>query len=111
LIYDEYKLAKHTEFLLYPHTILFNIWVELGLAGVFVFLLLFVRFFTAVLAGLRSTGQRELQVGLLAAMVTLLGHGLVDVPYFKNDLAVLFWLLLALAFLQLRMASAPGRSA
>jgi hypothetical protein len=26
----------------------------------------------------------------------LLIHGLVDVPYFKNDLSLLFWLIVAL---------------
>lgn len=31
-----------------------------------------------------------------AAFVALLGHGLVDAPYFKNDLAMLFWLLIVL---------------
>ena len=30
---------------------------------------------------------------LMATMVALLVHGLVDVPYFKNDLSVLFWLI------------------
>ena len=29
-------------------------------------------------------------------MTVLLIHGLVDVPYFKNDLAVLFWIIIGL---------------
>ncbi len=29
-------------------------------------------------------------------MTALLIHGLVDVPYFKNDLAMLFWIIYAL---------------
>jgi len=29
-------------------------------------------------------------------MVVVLIHGLVDVPYFKNDLAILFWIVYAL---------------
>jgi len=33
---------------------------------------------------------------LLSAMVVIVVHGLVDVPYFKNDLAVMFWALIAL---------------
>jgi len=29
-------------------------------------------------------------------MIVLLVHGLVDTPYFKNDLSVLFWLIIGL---------------
>ncbi len=37
-----------------------------------------------------------LVLGLLGAIIVIVIHGLVDVPYFKNDLAVMFWLLLAM---------------
>jgi hypothetical protein len=33
----------------------------------------------------------------MAAMVAIIIYGLVDVPYFKNDLSVLFWTILGLA--------------
>ncbi len=33
----------------------------------------------------------------LAAMVAVLIHGLVDTTYFKNDLALLFWLVVTAA--------------
>ena len=42
-----------------------------------------------------ANNLRFLSLGLLSAMVVILIHGLVDVPYFKNDLAVMFWLLIA----------------
>ena len=29
-------------------------------------------------------------------MITILVHGLVDVPYLKNDLAILFWIIFGL---------------
>jgi hypothetical protein len=29
-------------------------------------------------------------------MIAIVIHGLVDVPYFKNDLAAMFWLMIAL---------------
>ena len=38
----------------------------------------------------------KLSTVLMASMIALLVHGLVDVPYFKNDLAVLFWLLIGM---------------
>ncbi|OGL77388.1 hypothetical protein A3J43_03735 [Candidatus Uhrbacteria bacterium RIFCSPHIGHO2_12_FULL_54_23] len=47
----------------------------------------------------------------LASMAALLVHGLVDVPYFKNDLAVLFWILISLSIsTQLLSNSASGRT-
>lgn len=33
---------------------------------------------------------------ILAAMMAILGYGLVDTPFYKNDLAIFFWLILAL---------------
>jgi O-antigen ligase len=114
LLYEDFKLAKHTELLLYPHTILFNIWVELGLAGVFVFLLIVIVFYLVAADGLRLETARPMSVGLIAAMTTLLGHGLVDVPYFKNDLSVLFWLLAAFAVVNKSLVPSvqppPGRT-
>jgi hypothetical protein len=41
-------------------------------------------------------GGAPLALGALAAMVAALAHGLVDNFYFVPDLAVAFWLLLAL---------------
>lgn len=104
ILYDQYRLAQHTELLLYPHTMLFNVWVELGLAGVGVFILLLVRAYQTAARGVRQD-RTGLSVGLLAAFTTLLVHGLVDVPYFKNDLAMLFWLLLAITVVHRRLAS------
>ncbi|HTK59632.1 MAG TPA: hypothetical protein VL283_00335, partial [Candidatus Baltobacteraceae bacterium] len=69
--------------------ILLNLWSELGLAGIVVFILIMVRFFQQALATKSWT--------LAGAGVAILVHGLVDVPYFKNDLAMLFWLLMAFA--------------
>ncbi len=32
----------------------------------------------------------------MCSMITITIHGLVDVPYFKNDLAVMFFVLIAM---------------
>lgn len=40
--------------------------------------------------------NKYLNIGLISAMIVIIVHGLVDVPYFKNDLAVMFWLFLAM---------------
>lgn len=81
--------AKHIEIFQYPHTIFFNVWVELGLLG---FLLLCA---TGLLL-VRSIKRKNSAVGMACALALLqiAIHGLVDVPYFKNDLAILVWLLI-----------------
>ncbi|OGL59288.1 hypothetical protein A3H10_00480 [Candidatus Uhrbacteria bacterium RIFCSPLOWO2_12_FULL_46_10] len=88
---SSYKL----EIFLYPHNIILNFWVELGLAGLIIFIWLLLVFGKTVWKN-RADPMAQLSA---AAMVALLVHGLVDVPYFKNDLAVLFWVIMALPLL------------
>jgi hypothetical protein len=40
--------------------------------------------------------QDMMVLALALAMLAIVIHGLVDVPYFKNDLAVLWWLIIAM---------------
>ena len=35
---------------------------------------------------------------MLIALIAVIVHGLVDVPYWKNDLSLEFWALLSLSF-------------
>lgn len=83
-----YRIDKWIEIFEYPHNIILNFWIELGALGVLAFILIFYWLFKTA----RTTPA------LLAAFVVILIHGLVDVPYFKNDLAVQFWLLAALCY-------------
>ncbi len=97
------------EIYLYPHNIFLNFWSELGFAGLLLFIWIIGKYLFVSVQNLKSKiknqdGQQYyLTLGLMAAMVVVVIHGLVDVPYFKNDLAVMFWLLIAmLAFIDLR---------
>lgn len=96
---EPYHKADYLEIFLYPHTVILNFWTETGLLGALSFILLVGWFFFALA---RSPVPRELRWALAASMAIILIHGLVDVPYFKNDLAVFFWMLIALATIQLR---------
>ncbi len=87
-MYEQYKLARHTELLLYPHNIFLDFWVELGLAGLVWFIATFYQI------GKQAIIKK--QYTQLAGMIAIIVYGLVDVPYFKNDLAVLFWVILTL---------------
>jgi len=87
----------------YPHNILFNFWSELGLMGVLVFVWLSIRFVWVNLKNIFCITYQysmKLPFDKIASFVFLfvalemLIHGLVDAPYFKNDLAVLVWILI-----------------
>ncbi len=88
--FDSYHQARHIEVYLYPNNIFLNFWSELGLAGLAIFGYLFYNFFSRGWQLLKN--ERTWALTLMAIMVTIIVHGLVDVPYFKNDLAVMFWL-------------------
>jgi len=92
--FDPYHQARHIEVYLYPHNIFLNFWSELGLAGLLLFGYLFYNFFRQSWRLLKN--EKVWALTLMAIMVTIIIHGLVDAPYFKNDLAVMFWLWLGM---------------
>lgn len=100
LVFNEAYRTAHwqpLEIYKYPHNIILNFWAELGLLGLALFVWLIGKFFYFGFTALKSaSGVRPQVLGLVAAMAAVIVHGLVDVPYFKNDLAAMFWLLLAL---------------
>ncbi|MEK7655702.1 MAG: O-antigen ligase family protein [Patescibacteria group bacterium] len=80
-----YHVATWMEVFQYPHNILLNLWSETGLLGLIAFgLILF-------------TWWRRGRTLALPMIAAILVHGIVDVPYFKNDLAVLFWILIIIS--------------
>ncbi|MBI2355998.1 MAG: O-antigen ligase family protein [Candidatus Doudnabacteria bacterium] len=83
------------EILNYPHNIILNFWLETGLLGL-------LSFFAVIYLSLAQykKSPAALKLGAALALVAILLHGLVDVPYFKNDLAVLFWFILSLFFIE-----------
>lgn len=103
-VYADYKEASHTEFFPNPDHLWLTLWIEMGLAGVVIFCMMMVRFFQGIRRTIRQSDaeQRALAIGLSAAMVVLLVHGLLDTPYFKNDLALQFWVLIGLAVVMRR---------
>lgn len=80
-----YHKATWMEIFQYPHNILLNLWSETGLLGLFVFGWILWKW---------VMGEKGSHPYALPIITAILIHGLVDVPYFKNDLAILFWLLI-----------------
>jgi O-antigen ligase len=94
-----YWNANHPERFIDPHNIVLNFWVETGLLGLFAFGWLLVVVLRISWHGWNQADSdwRPIFLGVLLAMVAIVVHGLVDVPYFKNDLSLLFWALAGLA--------------
>jgi len=83
------------EIYMYPHNLFLNFWSELGFPG---FLILISLLLLITLDSLRSwwKSKDEYLLASLLALMVLLIHSLVDVALFKNDLALLFFFILAI---------------
>lgn len=89
------QMWQPTEIYMYPHNILLNFWSELGILGVLLFCWIIAKFLWQ--SGRLFIKEKEvLALGLSCSMVVIVVHGLVDVPYFKNDLSLIFWISIAL---------------
>jgi len=76
-----------------PHNIFLAFLLQTGISGLIGFIWLVIYFF--------KTGIKNLEFGianiiLMAVMIYILIHGLVDTLYWKNDLAVVFWVIIGL---------------
>jgi len=103
-----YKLHNFIE--IYPHNLYLTLWVELGLLGLLAFLYVFVKMFVSAWRALplASGFERALLWGVVGTVVMWAIHGLVDSPYWKNDMAVEFWLVAAIGVATLRVLRARG---
>ena len=87
-------VSGYHEDLIYPHNSLLTFWTETGLLGVVAFTWLVLDAGRRSVAAIRAhTAQHTYHVVFAAAALTMFIHGLIDVPYFKNDLA---WMTMAL---------------
>ena len=96
--YQERYYDKDTQELIsvethpYPHNLFLAIWLELGLLGLIIFSLILFQFFKQ---GFKNFKKEPILIGsIMGAMAVILVHGLVDTPYFKNDLSILFWVII-----------------
>ena len=97
--------VKELERLIYPHNIFLNFWTEIGLIGMLSFT--FITYLLFLISyKIYKNSDHLLGAALLATLTTILIHGLIDVPYFKNDLAMLWWILTALILTAYKKQSA-----
>ena len=98
---------------IYPHNIWLTFWVEIGLLGVLAFAVIFLmlqwegwRAWPSV-----EPTQRPWLWGALGGLILWFVHGLVDSPYWKNDMSVEFWVMAALIFTVARARAASRLAA
>lgn len=101
-VYEQYRLpeAWREPDLSHPHQMLLHFWVSLGIPGVGLMLWqqgAFWRGWWAEKRQNRSDWQNAMLIGLSAAMIATLAHGLIDNSYFLVDLAFIWMMTLALA--------------
>lgn len=95
-----YWNPKHIDRFIYPHNIALTFWSETGLLGLAAFTWTMITGLWQGWHGWRrgASRWRPMQLGIMLALAAVVVHGLVDVPYFKNDLSVEFWVLLGLSW-------------
>jgi O-antigen ligase len=93
------------EIYLYPHNIVLNFWTEIGLLGLLSMIWIFISIGVLLyrvnikkkwLPKYKKTYISNISLGILSSFVIIIVHGIVDVPYFKNDLSIFFWLLIGM---------------
>ncbi|MCD4705518.1 O-antigen ligase family protein, partial [bacterium] len=94
-IQEKFREPLKMEPLIYPHNIFLNFWMDIGFFGMICFLWLIISFFIKIKKSF-SEQNKILFIGIASAMITIIIHGLIDAPYFKNDLALLFWIILGI---------------
>ena len=79
-----------------PHNLFLAFYLQCGLLGLIGFLWLLFLFFKKGFHYLLTAGCRLPIAAIAAVMICILIHGLVDTPYWKNDLAIIFWIVIGL---------------
>jgi len=76
---------------MHPHNIFLAFWLNMGILGLLSFLWLLYLFFKNLIS------HNSYLIILIAPMVAIIAHGLIDTTYWKNDLSAMFWIIMGLA--------------
>lgn len=101
--YDERIAPYHTqvngeniEIFHHPHNLFLTMWVNTGIIGLVGFIGIIVSCIMYRITSIKKSASSFLDQTLFATFITIVVMGLVDSPYIKNDLAILFWTIIAL---------------
>jgi O-antigen ligase len=87
-----------------PHNLYLAFWLQGGILGIFGFLLLIYLWLKSLVKIFlkQKNGFQPLLSVILGIIFYTLIHGLVDTPYWKNDLSLIFWTIFALGIIIMR---------
>ncbi len=87
---SKYHKYDYIEIFLYPHSIFLNFWIAIGIFGMLGFIWLIILLLNRATKEYFN-GSKE-QIFVLLTMLAIIIQGIVEVPYFKNDLSIVWWL-------------------
>jgi O-antigen ligase len=101
LEYQKYFPVPYLEWAVpQPHNLFLAFWLQAGLLGLIGFLWLVIIFFQQTIDFLKSfkgaDKKQPLVIFLAAVLIYILVHGLIDTTFWKNDLALIFWVIVFL---------------
>ncbi len=119
-MFQKYYLDYQKDFPLYlewavpqPQNIFMAFWLQTGLVGLVGFIWLILIFFKRTFKNFLKTkpsytkvseGRQPLALALAVVMIYFLVHGLFDTPFWKNDLALIFLVIVALGCKETRLS-------
>ncbi len=108
---DSKEILGHQPYeliMLHPHNTFLAFYLNLGLVGVLLFAFLAAKMLFSVWSA-EGFEQKYFRLIGVTMFVVMLLHGMVDTYFFKNDLAVLFWLMVALCLLPMPSAETSNK--
>ncbi|MGL5831551.1 MAG: O-antigen ligase family protein [Candidatus Altimarinota bacterium] len=96
--------APYEWVMIHPHNIFLAFWLNLGLGGLLMFLIIIVSAFAGYIRTIDFKDKYFKLIGV-TMLILILIHGQIDTHFFKNDLALMFWLIIALVSLPSNIAS------
>jgi len=103
LEYQKYFPVPYLEWAVpQPHNLFLAFWLQAGILGLIGFIWLIINFFRR-LFNFFINQKSPLALSLMAIMVYILAHGLLDTTYWKNDLSLIFWTIIASGYIADRL--------
>ena len=81
--------------MLHSHNLLVSTWLNSGLLGLIGLVLMIVFGVISFRKGVYKGEEKDVAVVFLIMLVVILVHGIFDQPFWKNDLALLWWIVLS----------------
>ena len=82
---------------LHSHNVFMETWLNAGILGLVSFVWIIVLAYLQLLK-VRNKEDRLLLFAGIAMLTYMVIHGLIDVTFWKNDLALIFWLIMGVNF-------------